>query len=308
MPIEPAGLGLLHVWPARRRLVGFRLQLAVLSGFDREMLWLLAERLLRERPGTVNEISNYPSVSFLKDKGELGALARDWAVQELPGSWTTRRCNEIRSSWIFTLWERCLFQGESWLQQAGEDAEWRWTWSRDYGAAETLAAALGVPGPARALRDFVLLDVATPARSAARAFLAHRAASAARPEVVVISAACQDSLNPIKGAARLDAALSQYGNKMHPLWVALSRHVARRSDTADRALLTEAAEAPEKLEPELATGLRYIVRGDILLDDGSEVTLDQLAEDAGVPPLPYLEEIPEDLTEEAEVDVEEPRS
>ena len=40
-----------------------------------------------------------------------------------------------------------------------------------------------------------------------------------------------------------------------------------------------------------------------MLDDGTEVTLDDLADELGVPRLPYLEEMPEEL----EVDWDEDR-
>jgi hypothetical protein len=63
-------------------------------------------------------------------------------------------------------------------------------------------------------------------------------------------------------------------------------------------MLSAAADNPESQGPELATALRYIVRGDVLLEDGSEVTLDQLSDEAGLPHLPYLEDMPEDLQAE----------
>jgi hypothetical protein len=34
------------------------------------------------------------------------------------------------------------------------------------------------------------------------------------------------------------------------------------------------------------------VRGDVMLDDGSVVTLDELADQVGLPHLPYLEDMP----------------
>ena len=43
-------------------------------------------------------------------------------------------------------------------------------------------------------------------------------------------------------------------------------------------------------------GLQYIVRGDVVLDDGTVVTLDELADEAGVEEvLPYIEDMPEHL-------------
>lgn len=53
-----------------------------------------------------------------------------------------------------------------------------------------------------------------------------------------------------------------------------------------------------KVEPEsglISLGLRFIVRGDVMLKDGSFLTLDELAQQAGVEPLPFLEDMPDEL-------------
>lgn len=41
--------------------------------------------------------------------------------------------------------------------------------------------------------------------------------------------------------------------------------------------------------------MKYIVRGDVLWDDGSVVTLDELADGCRLPRLAFLEEMPEEL-------------
>jgi len=89
--------------------------------------------------------------------------------------------------------------------------------------------------------------------------------------------------------------MANHARNCDPLWPALARHLARRSTEADRALLTDLAAHPEQREPPLSWGLRYIVRGDVLLDDGSVVTLDELADEQGMEHLPYLEEMPPEL-------------
>jgi hypothetical protein len=55
------------------------------------------------------------------------------------------------------------------------------------------------------------------------------------------------------------------------------------------------AKHPEKREPPLSWGLKYYLRGDLVLEDGSEVTLDALCARLGLPPLPYLEDMPPEL-------------
>ncbi len=75
----------------------------------------------------------------------------------------------------------------------------------------------------------------------------------------------------------------------------MARHLARCASAADRALLEDLARHPEKREPPLSWGLQFIVRGDVLLDDGSFVTLDELCDKADLPHLPYLEELPDEI-------------
>ena len=64
------------------------------------------------------------------------------------------------------------------------------------------------------------------------------------------------------------------------------------ASSTDRDLLINLACHPEQCEPPLAWGLRAIVRGDLLLDDGTVLTLDELADEVGLPRLPYLDEMP----------------
>lgn len=42
-------------------------------------------------------------------------------------------------------------------------------------------------------------------------------------------------------------------------------------------------------------GLEHIVRGDVMLEDGSTVRLDKLCDRHGLPHLPYLEDLPPEL-------------
>jgi hypothetical protein len=79
------------------------------------------------------------------------------------------------------------------------------------------------------------------------------------------------------------------------LWRALARHLVRRATPTDCTLLTDLAQHPEKRDSPLAWGLQFIVRGDVLFDDGSIATLDELCDEAGVPRLPYLEDLPDEL-------------
>jgi hypothetical protein len=112
------------------------------------------------------------------------------------------------------------------------------------------------------------------------------------PLMSVFSLACRLSLEPQAKPDALLGALESHEGSLDPLWPALARHLARLSTEQDRALLEELAQHPERREPPLSWGLRYIVRGDVTLDDGSALTLDEVTDQMGMPRLPYLENIP----------------
>jgi hypothetical protein len=80
-----------------------------------------------------------------------------------------------------------------------------------------------------------------------------------------------------------------------PLWPALARHVARMSTPEDRMLLEELVAHPERCKPPLSWGLQYYVRGDLVFNDESVVSLDELCRQCGVTPPRFLEDMPAEL-------------
>jgi len=111
----------------------------------------------------------------------------------------------------------------------------------------------------------------------------------------LLQPACRLYCEPARSAEDLDEALGAFPEDGDALWPALARHIARRSNDKDRALLEGLAQDPKRREPPLRWGLQYIVRGDVMLDDGTVVTLNELADEAGMPPLPWIEDMPEHL-------------
>ncbi|MED5369764.1 MAG: NACHT domain-containing protein [Myxococcota bacterium] len=89
--------------------------------------------------------------------------------------------------------------------------------------------------------------------------------------VALMRAACRERLGLPND---LDQRLQQL--QADPLWRSLALVLAQRASTADRALLLDLAQHPERREPPLSWGLRWIVRGDILLLDGSALRLESL--------------------------------
>jgi hypothetical protein len=102
---------------------------------------------------------------------------------------------------------------------------------------------------------------------------------------------CRLSFRPESRSHDLVQGVDRPDEEEDPLWYALARQLARRSTDEDRALLIDLAQHPEKRDPPLRWGLQYIVRGDLLLADGSVLTLDELADEVGLPHLPYLDEM-----------------
>jgi len=67
------------------------------------------------------------------------------------------------------------------------------------------------------------------------------------------------------------------------------------STTMDRALLEDLARHPQKRGPPLSWGIQHYVRGDLILNDDSVITLDELCTQAELAPLPLLEDMPDEL-------------
>ena len=109
-------------------------------------------------------------------------------------------------------------------------------------------------------------------------------------------AACEISMHPQSNRRQFNQLLKQYPKDAEPLWPALCRYLARQPDSTDKALLEELAWNPENRRGDLALALKYFVRGDVVLNDGTELTLDEMCDVLKLPHLPYLEELPEELS------------
>lgn len=111
----------------------------------------------------------------------------------------------------------------------------------------------------------------------------------------IFQLACRLSLHPTTDPIPFQQSLAALPPDTDPLWPALARHITRRSTPEDRALLEDLARHPEKRDPPLRWGLQYYVRGDLVLDDGTELLLDDLCDQLNLPRLPYLEDLPDEL-------------
>lgn len=146
------------------------------------------------------------------------------------------------------------------------------------------------------MEDFVQIDLFSFGNLGNRGFLARFIGpNVNSPEAKLLAEACRLSLRSARTSPEFEALLQKHTPNLDPLWPALARHLVRASTPEDRALLIDLAQHPEKREPPLQWALQFIVRGDVMMDDGSILTLDEIYKDAGLEPLPYLEDMPPEL-------------
>ena len=139
------------------------------------------------------------------------------------------------------------------------------------------------------INDFVWLDLMSIGRDTARAFLAKE-----KPEDALwalLAEASRLSIGATTDPSQLKLLLGSTALPDEPLWPALARYLSGCASMEDCALLDDLARHPERRTGPLSWGLQYIVRGDILLNDDSVVTLDELAVEAKQPLLPYIDVI-----------------
>jgi hypothetical protein len=157
---------------------------------------------------------------------------------------------------------------------------------------EKIILKFGLDPKSSKATDLALVESVANGRGAARSILASLPPTE-NPIIALISIACRESLHPGKYGKKLDSALQSHVGD--PVWPALARHLSRRSTTADRELLIDLAQHPEKRDPPLQWGLQYVVRGDVTMPDGSVRELGDFFTRYGLPSPTYLDEMPEEV-------------
>ncbi len=89
---------------------------------------------------------------------------------------------------------------------------------------------------------------------------------------------------------KLERFPSKLASEVHPIWPALAKYVTSQATEQDKDFLVDLASHPEKTEPPLSWALQYVIRGDLVLRDGSTVTLDDYLRESDLPSLPLIEE------------------
>jgi len=317
-PKSPLEFVLLRLFPTPRIMAAARLQLILSLRVPPEEFDLAARHLLTLSPersqsrAGARELARYfaqdwmlqllvnlrqeSAQSFARNLARdlVRYLARDWArdwardlargfMQGLTRGWVRRLAQDLAQDWTRN-WS------QDWARGFTQDWTMDWTrgsvhdWARDWNFGRTPTW----------LFDFATVEVHSAGRAGTRALIVYSLDDSA-PHSRLLKAACWVSLHPDTNPTALTEALASYPSDGDPLWPALARHLTRRSTDEDRALLIDLAQHPEKREPPLSWGLRYYLRGDLVLEDGSEVTLDELCARLGLPPLPYLEDMPTEI-------------
>ncbi len=310
-PID-SPLGALHLWPAHRRRAGLRLQSAAAAGSPFKSLIALARYSLLPliESDLARDLARQWSRDWSRDlvrywnapvPGQWSRnWARDWArdlarfmARDWDRQWDRKWAGNAVSDWARNLHELDKHKrARDWARELARD--WTCSLSHDWiiQLVRDWATKTDADSHAVWLERFVLTEFYSFGRASTRSLLGQ----VEHPENILqalLAEACHCSLDPMR-ESMLD--LSRNPKSLDPLLPALARHIARRSTPADKALLETAAMTGGEGYPEpLCWGLRFIVRGDVLLDDGSFVTLDELAAEAGVAPLPFLEEMEDEM-------------
>lgn len=299
--------GFLQLWPASRRLIGLRLQSLIAAGAEL--------RDLKRLPDAVSSLEAAPAPDDARVRGFMDASAAELAY-DLAGNLSKGLATEFVYHWALHVADslRCDVARElsrdlapemirkfarSFGRESGRSIANSFRQDLVHGRARVLArqvaSKLEVDASALPwLLDFIAIELLSLGRTLAPAIPDHHRNEGGNSLMEVFAVTCRLTTAPAASdTCELDRVLDKHGPSLHPVWPALARHLVHRSDAADRELLESLARDPEQVEDgPLRWGLRFIVRGDLMLHDGSFVALDALCDEMGLPHLPYLEDPP----------------
>jgi hypothetical protein len=304
----PGDLPLLDLWPSHRRLAGYKIQFAVLARLEsKDWNEVVIRSLTRD---------------FLDWQTEVVPLARELVASLLqdfpPGPHkafrTTQMENLIKivcstasriigsnltSKEFFRQWFSAFFACLSASNEPATASIQNWgighvsRWVKDYPIhlfkpiKSTYPYSLNDPPSFEAETWAALMDGIT-TLAGVDLFCRHLASSNSDLRIKNPS-----DFEPHRWIGRcLRGEKPRATKKVLPIWQALGQYLARRDVSADRELLEHAAREPESYPEPLRFGLQFIVRDDIMRDDGSTITLDELSNEVGLEPLPMIDPMP----------------
>jgi len=320
-PFAPTEWALLQLWPTRRRIAGARLELAKAAGVEPSLFHPLVLALLREPE---KDLSSARSLARCLARDLARDLERDLAhnlaldlaryfalyfsrnfARDLVRDWTRDWTRDLVRDWT-----RCFacdfipdFARDLTRYLARDFAlyfarDLARDWARDSHVSATPQ-----------ILDVFSFELRASGRAGGRALLAAAEEVPDDPRWRLMQEASRLSLKPDSSPSPFEESLENEDPHCgDPLWPALARHLARRALPGDRDLLEEAVRHPESRPEPLRSGLQFIARGDVILNDGSVKTLDQFCEELGLPILPLLDDMPDeiDLGPDWDKDLDEP--
>lgn len=272
----------LNLWPGHRRQAGLRLQSAAAAGAQCKTLIALARDVLL--PPIEDEVARDRARFLARYLSRKLARTDHFSARDKARYLERYLARYLSRDWA-SYWNRDLERASprGWARNVARQTD---------DLAHYWAKRVDLDPASAGLKDFALTEIFSHNRSLYRVFLS-RVETSKDHLHLLISEACRCSIDP---GRKTDLDLTRTPpNGLDPLWPSLARHIARMSTPEDKALLEALAQGDEKRPEPLSWGLQFNVRGDVLLDDGSVVTLDELADEAGVPRLPYLEEMEPEL-------------
>jgi len=328
-----AELALLNLWPGRRRRWGLHLQLAAFCGATRQELAQMIPRFSdpmprRIDPGPISLMLFQPDAPwelgldrvrvtpFLRKIAceTLQHLAHDvhysispsfdaFAIQGLIRQYTRiwsqlvyfKSAQGVQSDTLMKQWRQFIEAiarlPMQWVQY--------WMYNSEWDTLPELVSRIHVhqlgiePLPHWAV-DFIALEKGTLGWGCARTLIAEM--DGAITLITLFAKACKLSLDPKQDPnAFIQMVAEMDGAPEMRFWLPFACHIARLSNGQDREQLEDSVRHPEKQADPFSWGLRYMVRGDVMLLDGSVVTLDELSDELNLPRLPYVEEMPEEI-------------
>lgn len=160
--------------------------------------------------------------------------------------------------------------------------------SSTYCTRDFMRELLGRLAQAPWLPEFVFMEMLNVGRMGTAVALAAFPIASSHPAWPLIKHACLLPLDS-SAAPQFETALKTWPTDNEPIWPALARLRARVDSDMDRQLLADAASHPERYPAPLCWGLQYYVRGDVLLNTGEELTLDEITRSLKIGPLPYVD-------------------
>ena len=298
----------LLLWPNQRREAGYRLQILSDLTPDEALLREVAGRVLLPQRWTAEDARF--AVECARDIARLltTRAPHDAAADLAPErsrSWVRR----MKYPWVCDLFLEMVQRwyvgrteggqgspGDFWFEAIvcfGDESRYTRVdlkWIRDL--ASRWADDLGLRSAPRDLAtNFGIVELMSLGRAHARADVLEKLETPESAVEKLMHTAVKASLS----ANGDQAPPAKHGAKIPSFWTSLAKHLTRCATERDFQILQRAVENAEGFPEPVNWGLQFLVRGDVVRRDGTIFRLDDLSDSLGLPRLPLLESMPDEL-------------